>query len=469
MALRVVDEDLDRVEAHRLGVDQPDQELGRVEQLEERRFVGRPRERRGMRLGEPEARERGDLAEQLLGDLLGHPRLAHAAVEEPLVELLHLAARAPRAHRPPEAVRFRRREPADLDGDPHDLLLVEDHAHRILEDGLEARMEVGHRLEALLAAQERVDGVALDRARPDDRDLDHEVVEALRARLGQRLHLGPALDLEDADGVGRLEHLEHLGDLLGHPVEVDADRAVVLDELERLVDRGEHPEPEQVELDELERLDVALVELDDDAVVHRRPLERRDVDERRRGHEHPARVDREVAREAVDPGAELEPALPVGEADGRAAAGLRRRLRLDPCHRRRSRRRRVPAGRPPEPVRSALRAAWWRFELAALRVDPAAVDELRRDQPVGVRLVAGPAARPQPGDAGRRVAGAALVIVATTGPDRRRRLRAPSHIPTGGPPRRPPGARRTVAVRSGPPASAAGARAAPSRRAASAC
>ena len=49
------------------------------------------------------------------------------------------------------------------------------------------------------------------------------------------------------------------------------------------------PEAEQVELDELERLDVALVELDDDAAGHRGPLQRRDVDERRGGHEHAAR------------------------------------------------------------------------------------------------------------------------------------------------------------------------------------
>ena len=83
MALRVVDQDLDRIEAHRLGVDQPDQELGRIEQLEERRFVGGPRECRGVALGEPEARERGDLAEQLLGDVLLHPGLAHAALDEP--------------------------------------------------------------------------------------------------------------------------------------------------------------------------------------------------------------------------------------------------------------------------------------------------------------------------------------------------------------------------------------------------
>ena len=180
------------------------------------------------------------------------------------------------------------REARDLDRDPHDLLLVEDHAHRVPEDRLEARVEVRHRLEALLPAQVRVDGVALDRAGPDDRDLDDEVVEGLRARLRQRLHLGPALDLEDPDRVGRLEHLEDLGDLLGDRVEDDAGPAVVLDQLDGLVDRGEHPEPEQVELDELELLDVALVELDDDPVLHRRPLDRRDVDERCRGDEHPA-------------------------------------------------------------------------------------------------------------------------------------------------------------------------------------
>ena len=230
----------------------------------------------------------------------------------------------------------RRREASDLDGDAHDLLLVEDHAHRILEHGLEAGVQVRHGLQPLLATQERVDGVALDRARPDDRHFHDEVVEGLWPRLGKRLHLGSALDLEDPDRVGRLEHLEDLRDVLGEAVEIDADRAIVLDQLERLVHRGQHPEPEQVELDELERLDVALVELDDDPVDHRGPLERRDVDERRGGHQHPARMDRQVAREAIDPGAELEPALPVREADRRAATGLGRRFRLDPRDRRRA-------------------------------------------------------------------------------------------------------------------------------------
>ena len=48
---------------------------------------------------------------------------------------------------------------------------------------------------------------ALDRAGPDDRDLDDEIVELLRLEPRQHRHLRPALDLEHADGVGAMGHL----------------------------------------------------------------------------------------------------------------------------------------------------------------------------------------------------------------------------------------------------------------------
>ena len=48
--------------------------------------------------------------------------------------------------------------------------------------------------------------VALDRPRPDDRDLDHEVVESLGLHARQHRHLRPAFDLEHADRVGLPDH-----------------------------------------------------------------------------------------------------------------------------------------------------------------------------------------------------------------------------------------------------------------------
>ena len=247
-----------------------------------------------------------------------------------------------------------------------------------------------------------MDGVALDRARPDDRDLDDQVVEAVRARLGQRLHLGPALDLEDAYRVGGLEHLEDLADLLGQVIEVEADGAVVLDQLDRLVDRREHPQAEQVELDQLDRLDIALVVLDDDPAGHRRPLEGGDIDQRRGGDQHPAAVDAQVAREAVHPGAELQPALPVREA-GRAA-GMSARHRSG-CRR--------PSGSGGRACRSAApRAGGRRSPGRSFGRRSCAGGTWRRRPSLALRPgsggVAGPPARFEPGDAGRESPGPPL-------------------------------------------------------------
>ena len=67
----------------------------------------------------------------------------------------------------------------------------------------------------------RVHGLALDRPRADERDLHGQVVEVLGPRLQQALHLRAALDLEDADGVGRLDLRVDAGVVERHPREVD--------------------------------------------------------------------------------------------------------------------------------------------------------------------------------------------------------------------------------------------------------
>src|SRR5450756_3025430 len=92
-------------------------------------------------------------------------------------------------HRAPEAIRPAGRHAPDRHRDLDDLLLVEDHPKRVLEDPLQQWMWIRDRLPALLPVDVRVDGIALDGPRPDDRDLDHQVVEAVGPRAGKGLHL----------------------------------------------------------------------------------------------------------------------------------------------------------------------------------------------------------------------------------------------------------------------------------------
>ena len=62
----------------------------------------------------------------------------------------------------------------------------------------------------------------------------------------------------------------------------------------------EHPQAEQVELDQPDGGAVVLVPLQDAAVLHGRPLDRADLDHRPVADHHAAGVDPEVAREALD-------------------------------------------------------------------------------------------------------------------------------------------------------------------------
>ena len=55
-----------------------------------------------------------------------------------------------------------------------------------------------------------MDHVALDRSRPDDRHLNDDIIKTFGFHPRQRRHLGAALDLENADGVGVLHDIECL-------------------------------------------------------------------------------------------------------------------------------------------------------------------------------------------------------------------------------------------------------------------
>ena len=153
-----------------------------------------------------------------------------------------------------------------------------------------------------------MDRAALDRARPDQGHLDHQVVELPRLEPGQGGHLGPALDLEHPDRVGRAQHLVD-GRLLGQLGQVDLDPVGGTDQVDGVVQGREHPQAEQVELDQPDGGAVVLVPLQDAAVLHGRPLDRADLDHRPVADHHAAGVDPEVAREALDLSCQLHDLL----------------------------------------------------------------------------------------------------------------------------------------------------------------
>jgi len=197
---------------------------------------------------------------------------------------------------------------------------------------------------ALAAFDVRVDGSALDRARADERDLDRQVVEVLRPRTKQALHLRAALDLEVADGVRALD-LPVDGPVIERDArEVDRLAAQARDLVDAVLDRGEHPEAEQVDLQEAGVGAGVLVPLTELPPRHRRRLHRNELDERPARDHHPAGVLRDVPGKAGDLAGEIAERTPAGRGVVAGQAGDL--LRPPGADFPRSRARAAPARRP---------------------------------------------------------------------------------------------------------------------------
>ena len=160
------------------------------------------------------------------------------------------------------------------------------------------------RLDAVAAAEIGMHHVALDRARPDDRHLDDEVVEFPRLEARQHRHLRPALHLEDADGIGLAQHVVDgvavVGAVLRDGGERQVAAVVELEEVEPAPDAAQHAERQHVDLHQAERVDVVLVPLDEGAVVHGGVADRHGLVEPLAGQHEAADMLRQVARKADD-------------------------------------------------------------------------------------------------------------------------------------------------------------------------
>ena len=197
----VVDQAVRGVEPHRLVAQQRGGERGRVVPLQPRAGVDQVGEADRVRLGEPVVGEGQDLGVDVLAPPRGRcrapPSRRAAAASAPRSRSgARLALIAWRSRSASSG-----REPGAVDGQLHHLLLEQRHAQRLAQRRAHRLVRHGRVLEAVVAAQVRMHRTALDRARPDQRDLDDQVVELLRAQPRQGGHLRPGLHLEHAHRV----------------------------------------------------------------------------------------------------------------------------------------------------------------------------------------------------------------------------------------------------------------------------
>ena len=161
-------------------------------------------------------------------------------------------------------------------------------------------MVVDDRVEAVAPPDVRVHRATLDGPGTDQRDLDHQVVEHPGPQPRQGGHLRARLHLEHPDGIGAGQHFVHrrFGQVqLG---QVDLDAFVLGHQVDDVVQRREHAQPEQVEFHQTYCRAIVFVPLQHTAVLHARPFHRADVGDRPVADHHAAGMDAHVPGQVLD-------------------------------------------------------------------------------------------------------------------------------------------------------------------------
>ncbi len=225
----------------------------------------------------------------------------HALAEGPefLVQDLLLLL----AHRLAEQVGLAQGVAGDLLGEPLHLLLVDDQAVRRPENLRAGLLQLGvDRRDLLLAVlAERVVGVGVGahRAGPVERAGRGDVLEVVRAHQPQeRAHPG-TVHLEDAERVTAAEQVVRRLVVQWQLEQVDLLAAAHLDVANRVVHDGEVAQPEEVHLQQAERLAGRVVELRDHRAVGLALHQRHVVGQRLGRHDHPGCVHAGLADQAL--------------------------------------------------------------------------------------------------------------------------------------------------------------------------
>ena len=215
-----------------------------------------------------------------------------------LFQFLKVPPAAERGHRLAQSVGLGAGELRRIERDLHRLFLEDRHPQRAAEDAgqlvgravLRPRRGNFHPLGPAPALEEGVDHIALDRPGANDRHLDHQVIETARAQPRQHVHLRPALDLEHAQRIPLAQHVVNRRVLARDFGEGQAAAMVLAQQVEALPDAGQHPQRQDIDLEDPQRVDVVLVPFDERAVGHRSVADRHGLGQRALGQDEAADV-----------------------------------------------------------------------------------------------------------------------------------------------------------------------------------
>ena len=151
--------------------------------------------------------------------------------------------------------------------------------------------------------------IALDRPRAHNRDLNDQIIKLARAQTRQHVHLRAAFDLKDAKRIPLTQHRVGFRVFARHRGERQRAIMVILQHIKTLLDTGQHPQSQHIDLEDAQRLNVVLIPFDKAAIRHRAVANRHRLSKRPVGQNEPAHMLREVARHTDHLFGEFEHAL----------------------------------------------------------------------------------------------------------------------------------------------------------------
>ena len=140
--------------------------------------------------------------------------------------------------------------------------------------------------------------IALDRAGTYDRHLNDEIVKLARLQARQHVHLRAAFHLEDAQAVPLYQHVVNTGIFARDGRQRQITIMMIAQQVETLLQTGQHPQRQNVDLQNAQGFYIVFVPFDETAIRHGTIADWHGFDQRALGEDETAYVLRKMARHA---------------------------------------------------------------------------------------------------------------------------------------------------------------------------